>query len=331
MPVQTIDLLFSDEPMALETLGSNFDRLANSMDRIANGPAFKGDSSPARTCELGGGTGLISMYLLACGRCGYCEVIDRAAQPLAIGKRWAANLGLDNISFRQASYADLQASGTSDFDFAFAEHAFDLNLNSENRLNPLEVPKIPGVPEEYSQLVQAMHRILKPNGIGLIGSGTATPSALAALCSALRTARLAIDWLVTSNKDGLQLYVRPDGSILIDSTEDEALAILADALSEHKLPPPEARSMQKIFSAGNKYFEVISESQDVKFICAIFQAAGLAYFFQWNSKGYEAGTIFSAANLIAWSKNALRDAAVRKITHTFIDPRLSPLLAPHVQ
>jgi len=321
-----MDLLFADEQMAMETLGSNFDRLANSIDRIANSTAFNHQAQQVRAVELGGGPGLISMYLLACRRYAFCEVIDRALQPLEIGKKWAAELGLANISFRQASYADLHASGTSDFDFAFAEHALDLGLDSENGLNPLELPRSPVVPAMYLQLVGAMHQILKPNGCGLIGAGTATPSALVALCAALRANQLAIDWRLTLNRDGLQLYVRPNGPILFDSTEDEGLAILADALSEHKMPPAEGRSLQRIFSSGTKYFEITSENEDTRFTCAIFQAAGLAYLFQWNSKGYEAATIFSAAKLIAWSDNGLRDAKDRRIIHRFVDPRLSPFL-----
>lgn len=323
-----MDLLFADEQMAIETLGSNFDRLANSMERIANTPALKNQSQPVRAVELGGGTGVITMYLLACGRCVFCEVIDRAAQPLAIGKRWAANLGLANISFRQASYADLQASGSPDFDFAFAEHALDLDLDSENRLNPLELPKTPVLPAAYSQLVEAMHRVLKPNGSGLIGSGTATPSALAALCAALRTNKLAIDWRLTSNRDGLQLYVRPNALIVIDSSEDEALAIVADVAEHRKVPPPEGRSLQKIFRTGTKYLEVRSECKDVKFICSIFQVAGLACLFQWNSEGCEGATVFSAARLVSWANDALRDAKSREISHRFVDARLSPLLEP---
>jgi hypothetical protein len=205
MCVEMIDLLFADEQMALETLGNNFDRLAFSMDRIANGPAFSGDSHTVRTCELGGGTGLISMFLLITGKSGFCEVIDRAAQPLAIGKSWAAKLGLANISFRQASYADLQASGTADFDFVFAEHALDFDPKTEKDLNPLEPNGLRSIiPPAYSQLAEGMRRLLRPKGIGLVGSGIATPSALASMCCALRQSKLPIDWRLTSNRKGLQ-------------------------------------------------------------------------------------------------------------------------------
>ena len=34
MSVQAIDMLFTDEKKAIETLGDNFDRLANSMDML---------------------------------------------------------------------------------------------------------------------------------------------------------------------------------------------------------------------------------------------------------------------------------------------------------
>ena len=37
-------------------------------------------------------------------------------------------------------------------------------------------------------------------------------------------------------------------------------------------------------------------------------------------------TVFSAAKLVSWSNDALRDAKGREIRHRFVDAHLSPLL-----
>src|SRR5436190_1582550 len=88
MAIELMDALFASEATALITIGSNFDRLANSMDRLAKSPAFA-KGKLGRVAEVGGGTGLLGLWLTNNQLCESCEVFDRAKNPLALGAKWA--------------------------------------------------------------------------------------------------------------------------------------------------------------------------------------------------------------------------------------------------
>jgi hypothetical protein len=111
MSVEEMNPLFIDEEIAVETLGGNFDRLANSMERLDVSPIFK-KGRLERVCELGGGTGIIGMWLAKNGKCDFCEVVDHADNPLGIGRKWAERFSMQRrVSFKHESYAaqDLRA------------------------------------------------------------------------------------------------------------------------------------------------------------------------------------------------------------------------------
>jgi hypothetical protein len=327
MAVQTMDLLFADEKTAIETLSSNFNRLANSMERLETSPVFK-KGRLNRVGELGGGSGVLGMWLAFKNLCETCEIFDHAKNPLAIGEKWAAKLSLKSINFRHVSYAELASGASRNFDFVFAEHAVDLGQFSMNPdLTDVVASECDTLfSQRCKELAGAFNRLLLPNGVGLIGGGVPTPASLSLLCAALREQQLAIDWKLSSNEQGFLLYVRPGGYIVIDSPEDEALAILADSLPKRKTSPTEARSLETMFHRGKKYVEVCSEAEGVKYKCSIFQCAGLACLFQRNSKGYEGATVFSAGKMHVWADDVLRDASKRSITSRFIDDHLASIL-----
>lgn len=322
---------FIDEEIAIETLGGNFDRLANSMERLESSPVFK-KGKLDRICDLGGGTGIIGMWLTKNGKCAFCEVVDHAENPLAVGQKWAERLSIQGLQFKRASYAGFAVAGTHDFDFVFAEHAVDLGYVPQNP----DLPDTSGDETEssflkrYSELAGAFSSSLRSGGVGVIGGGTLTPDSLSLLCKALREQQLTIDWKLSSNERGLQLYIRPKGHVVLNSTEDEALAILADALPARKVPPAEARSLETMFRQGKTFAEVCSEGEGVRYKCSIIQRAGLACVFQRSSIGHEVATLFSAAKMHIWVEDVLRDAAKRNVTKRFIDAQLSPLLDERV-
>ena len=327
MSAQTMDLLFADERMAVETLGSNFDRLANSMERLEESPIFK-RGRVDRVGELGGGTGILGIWLVYKILCKSCEIYDHAKNPLAIGQKWANSLSLTNVNFHQVSYAELASGASQNFDFVFADHAIDLGCFSmKSELSNVSASQCDSpLFQRYKELAGAFNRLLAPNGVGLIGGGVPTPASLSLLCAALREQQLSIDWRLSSNESGFLLYIRPKGCVVIDSTEDEALAILADSLPKRKITPTEARSLEIMFHRGKKYVEVCSEAEGVKYRCSIFQCAGLACLFQRNSNGYESATVFGAGKMHVWAADVLCDSGKRSVTSKFIDDRLAPML-----
>jgi hypothetical protein len=327
MGIAEMNPLFVDEEIAVETLRGNFDRLANSMERVESSPVFK-KGKLERVCDLGGGTGIIGMWLAKNGKCGFCEVVDHAEKPLAIGRKWAEKCSIQGVEFKHASYAALAAAGSHDFDFVFAEHGVDLGFVPQS-------PDLPAAPSDenvssflkrYLELAGAFSGLLGADAVGLIGGSTLTPESLSLLCKALRQHQLTIDWKLSSNDRGLLLHIRPHGHIVLDSTEDEALAILADALPARKVPPAEARSLEAMFRQGKTFAEVCSEGEGTRYKCSIIQCAGLACVFQRSSKGHEVSTLFSAAKMHVWTEDVFRDAAKRNVTKRFIDDQLSPLL-----
>jgi hypothetical protein len=327
MSAAQINPLFIDEELAIETLGSNFDRLANSMERVESSPVFK-KRKVERVCDLGGGTGIIGMWLTKSGKCGFCDIVDHAESPLAIGKIWAERCSLQGIAFTHTSYAALAASAPHDFDFVFVERGIDLGYVPKNsELADASSDESQGLfVTRYRELAGALSSLLRANGVALIGGGLPTPDSLSLLCTALREHGMIIDWKLTSNEDGLLLYVRPQGHVILDSPDDEALAILADTVPPRKVAPAEARSLETIFRQGKTYAEVCSEGEGVKYQCTLVQCAGLACVFQRSSKGPEFATIFSAAKLHIRAEDILADAAKRNITKRFVDERLIPLL-----
>jgi len=327
MGVEMINSLFADEKTAIQTLSGNFDRLANSMDRIAKGPAFaKGKLN--RIAELGGGSGILGMWFVTNRLCEFCEIFDHAKNPLIIGEKWAGTLSLNGVRFSHKSYAELSSGDSQDFDFVVAEHAVSLSYLPEytESLEDSDVEPETPVFLRYKELAGAFSRLLQPTGVGLIGSGGPTPVALSLLCAALRERQLAIDWTMSSTEHGLQLYIRPGGVVVLDSTEDEALAILSDVVPSREVSAHESRSLEKIFREGTKYFEVYSEADHIIYRCSIFQLAGLACLFRKNSVGDEGAKLFSAGKMHLWATEALRDARKRSLTSSFIDERLNSII-----
>ena len=216
MSAELMNLWFTDEQMAAETLGSNFDRLVSSMERLANSPVFA-NGRLNRICELGGGSGVLGMWLASCSLCNSCQIVDYARNALTVGRQWAAGLALPKVEFRHASYADVASAGSYDFDLVFAEAAIDVGGEAD-----LFVVK------RCRELAEALRKqVRSDSGVGLIVEGPPNAESLPYLCEALRAEHLAIDWKLSSNKDVLVLYVRPQEGALAGSLECDVDALLA--------------------------------------------------------------------------------------------------------
>jgi hypothetical protein len=268
------------------------------------------------------------MWLSAQGLCDSCQIADPAGIPIAYGSKWAGELSLANIRFLQASYTEIASAGSHDFDFAFTEAGIDLHYFPADA-------GFPGVDrsktdafflERYKQLAAAMHSQLRPNGVALIADRHPSLASLTLLCRALRAKHLAIDWRITYNRDRLQLYVRPDGPIVIDSPEDEALALLADAVPAEHIDISRLYSFETMFRRGKKYFELCSKVDGVTYTTSIFQCAGLACVFQRSSAGHFSARLVSAARMHLGAVQVLLMAKPHTITSKFIDDRLNALV-----
>jgi hypothetical protein len=327
MSAAIIDSLFSDETKALHTLGSNFDRLANSMERVAKSRVF-GGGKLKRVAELGGGTGLIGMWLIKNGLCEKCEIYDHSKNALSIGQRWSSLLGVSGIEFRNHSYLDLRTKQQEPFDFVFAEHPLPFDYLGESSCSLDDFLKSENCPllPQYQELASAFQKLLKPSAIGLIGSGTITPLCATALCFSLREYELSIDWDQTSNEDGLQVFFKKNVPFLFGSADEEALAILSDVKVNRHMPKQDALSWERIFQSGQKYLDILSEFDGKQYRCLIFQHAGLGGLFQAGPNGFKAFKIFSAGKIPTFAHAVLEDSKQRRLVDKYLDSRLLQLI-----
>jgi hypothetical protein len=328
MAAEVIDALFKDEATALRTLGSNFDRLANSMERIARAEVFR-DKRPSRVADLGGGPGIISLWLLSNGLCESCAVYDHAKSPLNLGEKWATSLGITGVTFHHQTFADLGREPQQSFDFVFAERALSFDYmplkvsTRSDSMNPKDCPFLPA----YLELARAIKNLLKPECLGFIGSGNVFPVCAAALCAALREENLSINWQLSSNRDGFQLFVNPERTMLLESFEEDALAILSDVKERSEFSKRDVLSLEKIFQNGRKYIDICSEDRETEFRCTVYQLAGLAGLFQSSSNGSKTAKFYSAGSLPGLAQSIMKDADNRRVLEKYIEPRLTSILS----
>jgi hypothetical protein len=325
-----MDALFKGEQLARETLGQNFKRLQNSMRRLRNAPVF-GSGPLSRVAELGGGAGVLGMWIVGCGLARDCEIYDHAANPLAVGKQWAEKLGLATVSFHEISYAQIASTlQNKNCDFVFAEHAVQLNNypniwdESDHEIHECHA----FFSRRYHELAAAISALLKPGCGAFIGYGVATPWALELLCEALRSHNLAIDWSLTTNRDGLQLYVHDKVSPILNSAREEAQALVCDMIEIRSLRPPEIPSQRAIFADGNSYLELRFHAGEVRGEILVKQKAGLVFFIEHGSEVHESAELGSARHIVRLVKQGL-DVVTRTegciVTHRFVDPRIEAI------
>ena len=327
MSSEIIDSLFKDEEATLTTLGSNFDRVAGSIEKISNCKIFK-NKKVEKVAELGGGTGLICTWLCLNGYAKGCDVYDHAENPLKWGQKWASELKVDGVTFRKKTYRELSSAIGEKYDFVFAEFAtsFDHIMANDTKLNDFLNPEKCPLLGTYRELSGAIRNLTATEGEAFVGAGFITPPCAVALCQALRENNLFIDWLQSSHRNGFQLFIKPKGIHLLESAEDDALAIMSDVVEVREFAYQDVLSLEKCFRANKVYVDVKSENDKHEFRCTVVQAAGLAGLFMLSSNGTRSAKFFSAGRIPELAKNIIKDASVRRITSQYIEPKLAEII-----
>jgi hypothetical protein len=158
----------------------------------------------------------------------------------------------------------------------------------------------------------------------LIGHGLATPWALELLCQALCSHNLSIDWSLTTNRDGLQLYIQNKFNPILNSAREEALALVCDMTEIRSLPPSETASQYAIFADGDSYLELRFHVGEERGEILVKQKAGLVFSIQHGSEGHESASLGSARHIVRLVKQGLDIVTRTKdciVTHKFLDPR----------
>lgn len=328
MAAKIIDPLFKDEVAARKTLGTNFTRLAHSIERVSKVEVLKSGKA-RRVADLGGGPGIIASWLVLNGLCETCDVYDHAKNALMIGETWATSLGATGVRFHHETFADVGKRDHERFDFVFAEHALSFDYMQPRisprgqYMNPKDCPFLPC----YVEMAEAFKKLLHPHGTGLIGAGNCSPVCASALCLALREQDLAINWKLTSNNNGLQVFLNPDEKMLFETHEEDALAILSDMEDRKEFSKYDVLSLERIFQTGRKFIDLSSEENDTEFRCTVFQYAGLAGLFQSTSSGSKTAKFYGAGRIPSLAESAMTDANRRRVIERYVDPRLESILA----
>src|SRR5262249_13628015 len=150
--------------------------LLQSFDRIEGYPA-----GPRRVADLGGGTGVVGLYLAARRPASQVVVYDHSPRQLHLGRQWAQEQHLGHVGDVPAGYQQLAGEpegGDNDLVVFF----FGLNPNASG----------PGPNEDEQAAMGALARLLSPGGVGVI-SVALTPERAGYLFEALRRAGLGVD------------------------------------------------------------------------------------------------------------------------------------------
>lgn len=191
------DVLFADERVARSTLSEDFDRYVEHLHALGKFWNFP-HAPPRRIAEIGGGAGVVALYLAQQFPDALIQVFDRAEKPLAIGRKWASDRRIGNIEYIKASYEELANGAYGTHDIALLYNGLSLSADPPNDMSMFsyrEVLKNLGVTPVavMNAGTFAMSRLLEENGTGVVCGGW-TPWGAVHFFEALRKSDLGIDW-----------------------------------------------------------------------------------------------------------------------------------------
>jgi hypothetical protein len=190
-------IFYGNETRAMWFEMTDYRRLLGSMEDFHLVPGYPRD--PRRIADLGGGTGVLSMYLAELHPKSTVIVYDHAPAALRYGQKLAKKKKIHNIKFRSASYRQLASkSGPQNNDLVLISSAFDSScpgpgLKEMSTAVDPSWPKSPCPKAVIQDALHAMASLLGVDGVGVI-SGAPTGWWNVHLFSAIRRAGLGVDW-----------------------------------------------------------------------------------------------------------------------------------------
>lgn len=315
------DMYFLTENIAQKTLSVDYARIYKAIKNIKELNGFP--HKPRNTCELGGGAGIIAMWLAQKNLDSQVTVFDQSKNPLAIGKKWAEDLNILNINFSQSSYQTLsERLRDENFDLIIAINALKLEipfptndfLSTTKNVTISELS--PKFVEPIEVFVKTCKNLAKKTGVIYLNLGSADELGILVLLEHLRTHDLGIDWFhTTASKtqkceggcndtgiDEIHLFIRPSLPSVLKSAWEDLRAIMLAAQWVGKsisLSPTDFETYLELLSSGEKILDITAKLPDdstEKFL--IYQKAGMIGFFRISDVFIRNGMIHSAAALI---------------------------------
>jgi SAM-dependent methyltransferase len=184
---QASDYRFVTEEIGKRFLSAEYCRLLGlleSFERVEGYPA-----RPQRIADLGGGTGIIGLYLAARDPGCQVAVYDHSPRQVELGRKWAREQHLGNVAYLHTTYQRLAREpkrDDNDDDNDLVLFFYGLHM---------QVPG-PGPAADEQAAMKALARLLSPGGVAVI-SLTINPHRMGYLFEAIRRAGLGVDWRFT--------------------------------------------------------------------------------------------------------------------------------------
>lgn len=327
MSPEVSDLYFMDEDIGLRFLSADIERFKMILMNIETHEGFA--ASPKRIIDIGGGPGIISLWLAAKFKDSECIVYDISERALNIGRLLAQRLEINNIDFRKASYLELsKMKNPEKGDLVLGLSALFLKISPEKESDHFSAETASNsftcqAREMTSDFIKACSNLVQENGMVYFSQGAFNDLGLLALFSALRTKRLGIDWQLTkvSGKGSgagfsfneIHIFAKPGlPSIFKNAREDLRTFLysgknLPDSAPEF-LGHADYEAWLGLLSDGVKISEIITKKDDQTFEKFILLCkSGILGFFSASSTGRRSGFIGPAADFMQ-AGNRLKSA-----------------------
>jgi SAM-dependent methyltransferase len=240
---QAGEVFFITEEIAKRSLSAEYDdflEILQCLDRL------EGDlPTLRRVADLGGGTGIVAMYLAATHPSCKAVVYDHAPIQLELGRKWATEHELRDIEYVQASYQQVAATKDVDVnDLVLFLRGLDLRLPTPGTGDvsigvDACVPRRPQPGASVQAAMTGLAKLMSPQGLGVIGCKWSSWG-LMSLFEAIRRAGMGVDWRLSRCKSEVRngqkgiietyIIVRRGMPHLGKNSREDALAFLRSSM-----------------------------------------------------------------------------------------------------
>lgn len=277
--------------------------------------------SATQVAEIGGGPGIVSLWLAKKYPDIQFKVFDYAENPLKIGKKWASKLGIRNISFERKSFKKLAAEKITDkYDLVMGLSVLDLKIKQSENKPHLSIIENADYGENQNiellnEFTKASANLLKKNGISYFSQGYFNDIGLYNLFNSLRENKLGIDWEMTCARgegEGsafsfkeIHIFSRAGlSSVFKNAYEDTQTFLYRGAINSFDkkiiLGFSDFETYLDILSTGVKLSDIeVDRGDKVIERFSIYVKSGMLGFFTSNSSGSRSGYVYSAAAFTA--------------------------------
>lgn len=314
-----VNMYFMTRKIACKFLTADIPRLHHTLETIENMDLIP--SSASNIAEIGGGPGIVSLWLAKKNPGIKFTVYDYAENPLKIGKKWARDLGIKNISYERKSYNKLSTEKIREkFDLVIALSIIDLKIEQADNKAHLSIIENGDYKEDkklemLQDFAEAVANMLKPGGISYFSQGNFNDLGLFNLFKSFRENKLGMDWEKTralvegegpsfSFKE-IHIFTQKNlPSVFKNAIEDTQTFLFRGTINNFDkktiLGYSDFETYLDLLSSGTKLVEINAERDDQiveKYL--IYVKSGMLGFFSSNSKGGRSGFIYSAASFLS--------------------------------